>query len=145
MTSEPFDKDLVGKIAQNLGEITLYTAGIALDEPSPKPDQNAVLQRISGVSYSSEKNKSEIVVTPDNKGKKKEVLGPDFTVGTTPESTGSFDREITFGTPLKVVDWKSGEPEQVGAVLSGDYAAGGALQPSVSPRWASLFAEWPTS
>jgi sigma-B regulation protein RsbU (phosphoserine phosphatase) len=116
VTSEPFDKDLVGKIAQNLGEITLYTAGIALDEPSPKPDQNAVSTN-SGVSYSSEKNKSEIVVTPDNKGKKKEVLGPDFTVGTTPESTGSFDREITFGTPLKVVDWKSGEPQQVGAVL----------------------------
>ena len=83
VTSEPFDKDLVGKIAQNLGEITLYTAGIALDEPSPKPDQNAVSTN-SGVSYSSEKNKSEIVVTPDNKGKKKEVLGPDFTVGTTP-------------------------------------------------------------
>jgi sigma-B regulation protein RsbU (phosphoserine phosphatase) len=116
VTSEPFDKDLVGKIAQNLGEITLYTAGISLDEPSPKPDQNAASTN-SGVSYSSEKNKSEIVVTPDNKGKKKEVLGPDFTVGTTPESTGSFDREITFGTPLKVVDWKSGEPQQVGAVL----------------------------
>jgi sigma-B regulation protein RsbU (phosphoserine phosphatase) len=116
VTSEPFDKDLVGKIAQNLGEITLYTAGIGLDEPSPKPDPSAASTN-AGVSYSSEKNKSEIVVTPDNKKKNKQVLGPDFTVGATPDSTGSFDREITFGTPLQVVDWKSGQPQQVGAVL----------------------------
>jgi phosphoserine phosphatase RsbU/P len=34
-----------------------------------------------------------------------------------PESMGSFDREITFGTPLAVVDWKTGEPQQFGAVL----------------------------
>lgn len=116
VTSEPFDKDLVGKIAQNLGEITLYTAGIVTDEPPFKPDQNTS-SASSGVSYSSEQSKGEIVVTRDNKKGNKQVLGPDFTVGATPESTGSFDREITFGTPLKVVDWKSGEPQQVGAVL----------------------------
>src|SRR5436309_9436805 len=40
-----------------------------------------------------------------------------FTVGAVPESSGSFDREITFGTPLPVTEWKTGAPQQVLAVL----------------------------
>jgi sigma-B regulation protein RsbU (phosphoserine phosphatase) len=110
VTSEPFDKDLVGRIASDLGEITLYTSGIS-EEGSQKQAQN------SGVSYSSQKSKSGDIVIGSNKGANRAVLGPDFTVGATPESTGSFDREITFGTPLKVVDWNNGEPQNVGALL----------------------------
>ena len=54
---------------------------------------------------------------PDNKAEARQELGPRLHRRNRPESTGSFDREITFGTPLPVVDWKTGEPEQVGAVL----------------------------
>jgi phosphoserine phosphatase RsbU/P len=111
VTSEPFDKDLVGKIAANLGEITLYTSGISTDEGPPKQSRN------SGTSYSSQKSKSGDIVITSNQGADKRVLGPDFRVGTAPESAGSFDREITFGAPLKVVDWKNGEPQNIGAVL----------------------------
>src|SRR6201987_4298254 len=39
VTSEPFDKELVGKIAEGLGEITLYTTGE--DENPPKPVTSA--------------------------------------------------------------------------------------------------------
>ena len=34
-----------------------------------------------------------------------------------PESTGGFDREITFGAPLLVVDWQTGKADRVGQVL----------------------------
>ncbi len=115
VTSEPFDKELVGKIAANLGEITLYTSGISLDEPPAKQGQSSTSPN-SAVTYSYQKTNSGIEIS-EKTGKDKQVLGPDFTVGTLPDSTGTFDREITFGTPLAVVDWKTGEPQQVGAVL----------------------------
>ena len=113
VTGEPFDKDLVGKIASDLGEITLYTSGARFDEgpvkASPKPT-NAALS-----SAASDKNKDRIVIT--NGSQTKEELGANFTVGAVPESTGSFDRVITFGTPVSVLDWKTGTPDQTGAVL----------------------------
>jgi sigma-B regulation protein RsbU (phosphoserine phosphatase) len=34
-----------------------------------------------------------------------------------PESTASFDREITFGTPLPVIDWENGASDKYGPVL----------------------------
>ena len=36
VTGEPLDKDLVADIAANLGEITVYSAGIMLDDSQPK-------------------------------------------------------------------------------------------------------------
>jgi len=35
VTGEPLDKDLIADIAANLGEITVYSAGIMLDETHP--------------------------------------------------------------------------------------------------------------
>lgn len=126
VTSEPFDKELVGKIASDLGEITLYTAGIDTDDPSSKPDKASTspsssssipAPTTSNVDFSSGSNKNGIAVSSGKKGTQKHALGPTFTVGTTPESTSSFDREITFATPLSVVDWSNGESQQTGAVL----------------------------
>jgi phosphoserine phosphatase RsbU/P len=123
VTSEPFDKELVGDIAKNLGEITLYTSGAMLeDSPSKRKDSGSPAPAAPAtVSTTSEKGKNPIVVTSGKQGNaapgNREVLGANFTVGTRPEATGTFDREITFGTPLSVVDWKTGQPEKVGAVL----------------------------
>ncbi len=76
VTGEPLDKNLVGDIAANLGEITLYTSGL-----------------------------------------RPEHTGPTFTVGSLAPATGAMDREITFGTPLSVVDWTTGKREQLGALV----------------------------
>ncbi len=38
-------------------------------------------------------------------------------MGKMPESSGIYDREITFGAPLSVVNWSTGQPQQVGAML----------------------------
>ncbi|MFZ0733329.1 MAG: SpoIIE family protein phosphatase [Candidatus Sulfotelmatobacter sp.] len=121
VTSEPFDKDLVGKIAENLGEITLYASGINRDERqgNRQPSQPAPN---AGVSFSNEKQGSNdksnngIVIT-GNTDKGKQELSPEFRVGALPESTGPFDREITFAAPLAVINWTNGEPSEVGALL----------------------------
>jgi len=122
VTSEPFDKDLVGKIAADLGEITLYTTAFVFDEAPAKPQGPSTSGdgNHSPVTASIQKPKSGIVISSSNQGSaapdNQQRLHPDFSVGTLPESLGSFDREITFGAPLAVVDWKSGEPQVVAAL-----------------------------
>lgn len=120
ITSEPFDKEMVGKMAADLGEITLYTSGIQQDEDQTKPKTTP---NPPASSSPQPENKNGIVISTSAPPKGTTVragqqeLGADFTAGTLPESTGSFDREITFGAPLSVLDWTTGEQQRVGAVL----------------------------
>jgi sigma-B regulation protein RsbU (phosphoserine phosphatase) len=103
VTTEPLDKELIGKIAATLGEITFYAAGIE-NAPAALPG-NGGAPIISAESDGSEKQS------------KSQELHPTFTVGTLPDATNGLDREITFGTPLPVVDWKTGERERAGALV----------------------------
>jgi sigma-B regulation protein RsbU (phosphoserine phosphatase) len=122
VTSEPFDKELVGKIAEGLGEITLYTTGE--DENPPKPQTPAAdgAKEKTLASSAPKQTSGFVISTTDNqrgaaqRGGQR-VLHPAFTVGSMPESTASFDREITFGTPLPVVDWDKGTSDKYGPVL----------------------------
>src|ERR1700757_1353242 len=103
VTSEPFDKELVGKIAEGLGEITLYTTGE--DENPPKPVTSAAdgAKEKTPAASSPKQTSGFVISTTDNqrgaaqRGGQR-VLHPAFTVGSIPESTAGFDREITFGT-----------------------------------------------
>jgi len=119
--SEPFDKELVGKIAEGLGEITLYTTGE--DENPPKQQAPAAggVKDKEPASSTSKHTSGFVISTPDNQRGASQggqrVLHPAFTVGSMPEPTASFDREITFGTPLSVVDWESGNSDKYGPVL----------------------------
>ena len=121
VTSEPFDKDLVGKIAESLGEITLYTT--AEDQSSPKQQAPATtgVKDKTPVSSTSKRTSGFVINANDNQRAASpggpRVLHPAFTVGSMPESTASFDREITFGTPLPVVDWENGTSDKYGPVL----------------------------
>jgi len=129
VTSEPFDKELVGKIAADLGEITLYSRGLsAQDGPSGQrsgkegdPRQAGLTPETASEKTAPEKKKSGITISSGSQSPTlqadQDVLHPEFTVGTLPASSGTFDREITFGTPLQVVDWKTGEQQQFGAML----------------------------
>jgi sigma-B regulation protein RsbU (phosphoserine phosphatase) len=123
VTGEPLDKDLVADIAANLGEITVYSAGIALDESHSNyrnpnaPNQKAFETRIFD---EPEKSKTADVVhgaTPPTNSKG-EVFHPTFTVGALAEPADMMDREITFGTPLPVVDWKTGDLARAGSFIS---------------------------
>jgi phosphoserine phosphatase RsbU/P len=116
VTSEPFDKDLVGKIAEGLGEITLYTTGEDEKKTSSETAQTVGAKDQKAPAPSTEKQNNKLVVTRDEPNGQKghpQALHPAFTVGSIPESTGSFDREITFGAPLLVEDWTTGKADRV--------------------------------
>ena len=136
VTSEAFDQDLVGKIAATLGEISLYTNIVTVNDAAPKPGPNKASSAptITFTNPAAKKQGGLTVTSSDGADKTKQVAKPDFVVGKIPEATGTFDREITFGTPLKVVDWDSGQSMEVGRTQR-SHASGRALLASVSRRW----------
>jgi sigma-B regulation protein RsbU (phosphoserine phosphatase) len=123
VTGEPLDKDLVADIAANLGEITVYFAGIMLDESHPNyRNPNAPNQRGFETRLFDEPQKGKdgaaVSGATTRQSSQGESFHPTFTVGTLAEPADMMDREITFGTPLPVVDWKTGEQARAGAFVS---------------------------
>lgn len=121
VTSEPLDKDLVADIAANLGEITLYAAGLSLDDSR---QNGSVVSKDSGggvPAAPAKGNKGRITISQGKSGFRvqadQQVLLPTFTVGALAAPTNMADGEITFGTPLSVVDWKTGERARTGALV----------------------------
>jgi sigma-B regulation protein RsbU (phosphoserine phosphatase) len=122
VTSEPLDKELMGNIASDLGEITLYAAGIALPETRPTQPASGQARESgsqAGSSATPATEKDELII-----GRKENRLSiqrngqevpPSFTVGTLPPAAGKLDREINFGTPLPVMEWSTGNSENIGA------------------------------
>jgi len=118
VTSEPLDKDLVEKIAAELGEITLY-AGSGLGEspaqanpaggkdPAPKTTFSFNANDKSGVTFSQGSGSQSTSETPT----------PTFTVGTSPEPMNFMDQEIPFVTPLQAVEWSSGSAARQSPLL----------------------------
>ena len=101
VTSEPFDKDLVGAIAADLGEITVFPSGVMIN---PAAAKNATGPTSGRNNTSSAKAAS----TAD-----REESQPTFTVGTLPNPSSNFDLEIPLaGTSLSAVDWANGNPER---------------------------------
>ena len=107
ISSQPLDQDLSERIAAGLGEITLYAT--TFDIPQKSPPATPAAQQPGVVLHAGP---GEAYVQSGNQG-----LRPTFTAGTLPGASGASDRQITFGTPLPVVEWQSGEKRQAGAVL----------------------------
>ncbi|MGA2416758.1 MAG: SpoIIE family protein phosphatase [Candidatus Sulfotelmatobacter sp.] len=125
VTSEPLDKSLVAVIAENLGEISLLPAGNAVGDSQPDdPQQRAAKGKVFQTRIFSEPEKIEggsgagKAPTSTATERKKQTFGPIFTVGSLSTPTGTMDREITFGTPLPVVDWTTGVGTRAGALVS---------------------------
>jgi sigma-B regulation protein RsbU (phosphoserine phosphatase) len=121
VSSEPLDKNLVADIAANLGEITLYASGISTVDERKKSQDDAVKSgAIDAAGTQPEKKKDKISFKQGNSGfsveSNDQALTPTFSVGTLAASTSFTDREITFPTPLPVVDWKTGETQRAGAL-----------------------------
>jgi sigma-B regulation protein RsbU (phosphoserine phosphatase) len=122
LTSEALDKNLVADIATNLGEITLYAAGITLDGNEHDHSKPAIKENQSTINSPGTEQKGDaIVITQKRSGthvqSDQQVLHPTFSVGALAAPSGWTDREITFGTPLPVVDWKTGELAPAGALV----------------------------
>jgi phosphoserine phosphatase RsbU/P len=112
VSSEALDQDLVQEIANNLGEITLYASGLQLQEP-PRPAEmgtpsvrSANNSKAAGPQVSIREDKGGVNVEGT------EVPHATFTAGTVPAPANMFDHEITFGTPLPVIKWETGDREQ---------------------------------
>jgi sigma-B regulation protein RsbU (phosphoserine phosphatase) len=104
VSSEALDHELVQEIANNLGEITLYGTGLALQEPS----------RTEGDSAGNTGKATKPAGEPKSgsTGEGTETPRPTFTAGTVPEGASIFDHLITFGTPLPVTNWETGDRER---------------------------------
>jgi sigma-B regulation protein RsbU (phosphoserine phosphatase) len=124
VTSEPFDKQLVGNVAAGLGEITLSTPAAVPSEASSASlaSQNAQpsAEPSSSSSGSSSQGEEEISISATEQGTTIRVgqqeFRPIFTVGAVPAPISRFDSQIQFGTPLSVLDWATGKEER-GALI----------------------------
>jgi phosphoserine phosphatase RsbU/P len=125
ISSEPLDRQLLEVIAADLGEITLY-AMTASPTNTQTPPTSGEGQKDEGVAV---RNGPDGVVMDSRRG---QALRPILTAGSLPASSGIFDREITFGTPLPVVDWANGEQQKAAALLR--------VQTRPSVLYARLFA-----
>jgi phosphoserine phosphatase RsbU/P len=110
VTSEPLDRELMGKIAADMGEISLSDDSGATQANKAGYPSSGVQ---TSVSVNRPTNKGGIPVQGDNGA----VLEPTFTVGTVPPPVNRFDREVTFFGALPVLDWKTGERARDGAVI----------------------------
>jgi sigma-B regulation protein RsbU (phosphoserine phosphatase) len=120
-TSEPFDKELVGKIAADLGEITLLapdeTAKPAQTDSNPNAKSDSSLHSSLSAAAPGSKN---VITVSNQKGvtvRDNRSLRPAFSVGTLPVATSIFDREVLFATPIKVIEWDTGEEGGTGAAV----------------------------
>jgi phosphoserine phosphatase RsbU/P len=126
VSSEALDRSLLENIARNLGEITLY-ASVFEPKAAAAP---------SAENGGKKSETTVITLFPGKNGVKvdrgREELHAAFTAGALPPATNVFDREITFATPLPVVDWVTGEQQKTGALLG--------VQTRPSVLYARLFA-----
>jgi len=129
--SEPFDKELVGKIAADLGEITLLTPEDVLTRSGAE----------TGAGKSDSGLRASLSVAPDSKSgtpsnqpgvtvRDNRALRPEFTVGALTNASSTFDQEVLFATPIRVVDWNTG----------GEGGAGAAVRTRPSVLYGHLFA-----
>jgi phosphoserine phosphatase RsbU/P len=108
VASEPFDKEFVGNIAADLGEITLSAV-----EPSERKN-GAQDTSTSNTPATSQKSQPGVVIQENGTTAD---LRPTFTVGRVPPAANGMDREVSFFAPLAALDWKTGERTPAGAVM----------------------------
>jgi phosphoserine phosphatase RsbU/P len=137
VTSEPLDKKLIEKIAADLGEITLHGSGITLEETPAQAPNPAWKDPGARSTPSAQPKRAETVSgneIPSSGQSSGSEASPTFSVGTLPPASNIFDREIIFGTPLPVVEWKSGVDESA--------VAGVHVRTRPSILYGRLFATW---
>jgi sigma-B regulation protein RsbU (phosphoserine phosphatase) len=114
VSSEALDRTLLERLANDLGEITLYSSRTVAEAPTPAA---TLTPRISLDSQSKE----DTTLRPGKNGtppaKAREELRLAFTAGALPPPGNTFDREIAFATPISVVDWATGAQKKTGALL----------------------------
>jgi len=103
VSSEALDQDLLQEIATNLGEITL---GLVSSNPSDaNSGESTNNSKFSTASNNLQESQRGFTVNG-------QPPHPTLTAGSVPEAANRLDYPISFGTPLPVVDWESGNHEK---------------------------------
>jgi sigma-B regulation protein RsbU (phosphoserine phosphatase) len=126
LSSEPFDQHLLQALAANLGEISLYTAGLNLRKVDRGQGIKAAANDGSKVAITLNKPEGEYVLDTG-----KEALRPTYTAGSVPPPAARLDPQVTFGTTVSVADWDTGDKLQPAAI---------GVQTRVSKIYQRLFA-----
>jgi sigma-B regulation protein RsbU (phosphoserine phosphatase) len=98
------------EIAKDLGEITLYSGGFQLQGGTSSESDNSAAS-----SKANQSTGPQISVRDDKNPADSDATGAPralFTAGAVPNAANLFDHQITFGTPVPVIDWKRGVREQ---------------------------------
>ncbi len=113
LSSEPFDQKMLGDLAMNLGEVTLYATGLSLRKVEQSQTKPVVRigEENSSNTISVKKPEGEFVLDA-GKGRP-----PTFIAGTVPPAAASVDRQVTFPTTVFVVDWDSGDTSSPAAII----------------------------
>jgi len=106
VSGEPFEQNLLEQLANNLGEITLYTSGFRvrnLDQSDKSQETESAAPRA--------KRESGYVLDTGN-----QPILPSYTAGTLPLAQSALDRKVMFATSIFVVDWHNGDSNSPAAV-----------------------------
>ncbi len=115
LCSEPLDAHLLQNLANNLGEVTLYTSGlsrVAVDQtknqrqPDPSSTARPDAQR-SSVTYTN----PNVYVFDTSK-----AAPPSVVVGSVPPPTRWLDKQVSFATAISVIDWDTSDTTSPAAI-----------------------------
>jgi phosphoserine phosphatase RsbU/P len=106
ISSVPLDNKMLERVGAGLGEVSLSLFTSSGVNPQMQQDQKGGLH----VSTSTGKSESKLTVGDESLDlKQHNPETPTLRAGTLPPATRTFDRMITGGTIVNVMDWRSGQ------------------------------------
>ncbi len=113
LSSEPLDRNLLEELATDLGEITLYASGLTLHKIEQPESASSIKLGANGSSPRvSDTNQAGVYVLDTGK----DLPAPTITTGSIPSPTRAMDRQVSFATAVRVVDWETGEHNNPAAI-----------------------------
>jgi sigma-B regulation protein RsbU (phosphoserine phosphatase) len=126
LSSEPLDAHMLQGLANNLGELTLYTTGLSRVTVNQKAsDATSTAKPASPSQGSVTYTNPNVYVFDTSKNPP-----PSFVIGNVPPPTRWLDEQVSFATAISVVDWDTGDTTSPAAV---------AVQTRISTLYGRLF------
>ncbi|GAC1435279.1 MAG: hypothetical protein NVS1B11_34880 [Terriglobales bacterium] len=111
ISSEPLDQQFLQDLASNLGEITLYASGLTLRKVDKPATPSTVAPSSNPSDNPPAKRESEYVLDTGS-----DPLRPTYSAGAVPAPVRTLDRQVTFATSLRVVNWATGDNSSPAAI-----------------------------
>jgi phosphoserine phosphatase RsbU/P len=108
VSSEPLDRDLLEDLAADLGEVTLYASGLTLQKIEQSNPESSARKSVESLTAMSGSN--YVLDTG------KDLPRPTITTGSVPPPVRTMDKQVSFATAVRVVDWETGERNNPAAI-----------------------------